>query len=459
MDRSDILLLNALNELRNALVGRDDTLVEAIAMGGGASNLTVRSTGLEFDDSCLDTIGRGLDFIGKAIEEDRRFIRSTGEVLPIEKIKRVSRESVIHLSRHSDLVKEVNGEEIVPDKLFSAERLNDYATYENRFLCTLLGMIKEFLDDKHDLVSRGNTYEAALSLDKKASSGGQKLSVKLELRFESENATSALLNRIEQLRQRADFYLHTPLMAEVKKEDAVRTLTKTNVIRMDKNFSEAAALFEFLLSYRSDVSVKNQTREIELGSEEMRQLFAPILLESFVMRMIGSGGDFTEKSAAVRKELFEESAAKVKAAGGAEKYIALLSARIDELEGDNARLIRTLAEERALSSSDRLEEVERERDELARALEAKRGDEEKLRSAEEKITVLEARINALRNVGDEELNSKEDLDELEREFYALGGLLNDRWQKLKAELKKQHMGELIKIMRGAKEEDNERQGV
>ena len=456
MDRSDIKLLNVLNELRNAVGDKDCLMIDALAMAEGVLNLTVRSTGLEFDDSCLDTIDCGLDFIGKAISEDRRFIRSTGEVVPIEKIKRVSKESVIHLSRHSDLVKEVNGDEIVPDKLYSAERLNDYATYENRFLCTLLGMIKEFLDDKYDLISRGNTYDATLLLDKKASAMGQKLSVKIEMSFESENTSSPLLERIEQLRQRADFYLHTPLMAEAAKEDAVRTLTKTNVIRMDKNFSEAASIYEFLLAYKSDVTSTEQTRDITPSGEAMRQLFVPLLLESFVLRMIGSGGDYTEKCAAVSKEFFEESAAKIKAEGGTEKYIERLTARIDELDRDNARLIRALSDERSISSSAYIEEVERERDMLASALEAKKGDEEKLRAAEEKITVLEARINALRNVGDDELGSKDDLDELEREFFALGRLLFDRWQKIKTELKRQHMGELVKIMKGSKEDDNGR---
>lgn len=481
MDRQDIALLRAINGLQSELSDKDKSLIDAIAIGKGESIMTVRSTGLEFDDGCLDAIDRGLDFVGKAIGEDRRFIRSTGEVLPVEKIKRVSKETIIHLGRHSDLVKEVDGDEIVPDKLYSAERLNDYATYENRFLCTLLCMIKEFLDDKYDLISKGNVSQYNLGLDRQASSQGRKLAVKLELSYESENSSAPALEKIERLRQKTDFYLRTPLMTEAAKEDKVRYLTKTNVLRMDKNFSEAADLFEFLLSYRNAAESKELFRDVQLGDEENRRLILPIILESFAVRLIESGIGAEECAKAERK-LFEEEAAKVKAEirgeGGAEKYIKLLTDRIGELDAENVRISRSLDQAKKLSEQspiERLECVERERDELAFSLEEARENEKKVRLelggkideltqklalTEEKLTLMSARLNALREVAEDELTSPGDLDELEREFFALGNLLSDRWNRIKTELKRQHMGDLIKIIKGTKEAEGDgRKGV
>ena len=52
----------------------------------------------------VDAIEKGLEFIEKAIKEDRQFIRSNGEVVPIEKVKHVSTESVRHLARHTNLI-------------------------------------------------------------------------------------------------------------------------------------------------------------------------------------------------------------------------------------------------------------------------------------------------------------------------------------------------------------------
>lgn len=47
-------------------------------------------------------IEKELPFIEKAIAEERQFIRTDGEIVPIEKIKRISRSSVEHLAKHSE---------------------------------------------------------------------------------------------------------------------------------------------------------------------------------------------------------------------------------------------------------------------------------------------------------------------------------------------------------------------
>ena len=64
----------------------------------------------------VDAIEAGLEFIDKAIKEDRQFIRSNGEVVPIEKVKNVSKDSVSHLARHSNLItRQTDSADIIPD--------------------------------------------------------------------------------------------------------------------------------------------------------------------------------------------------------------------------------------------------------------------------------------------------------------------------------------------------------
>ena len=97
--------------------------------------ITVSRTVCTVEEDWICAIEEGLVHIEKAIAEDRQFIHSNGEVVPIEKVKQVSKESVRHLARHSDLItREPRGDDIIPDKLYTVERLNDYAVYENRFL-------------------------------------------------------------------------------------------------------------------------------------------------------------------------------------------------------------------------------------------------------------------------------------------------------------------------------------
>ena len=68
------------------------------------------------EEDWVDTIEEGLKYVAKAIAEERQFIYSNGETVPIEKVKNVSRESVEHLAKHSSLITRYEeGEDIVPD--------------------------------------------------------------------------------------------------------------------------------------------------------------------------------------------------------------------------------------------------------------------------------------------------------------------------------------------------------
>ena len=88
------------------------------------------------EEDWIKNIEEGLIYVEKAIREERQFIRTQGEVVPIEKVKKVSKTSIEHLSRHSDFITRVpknKNENLIPDKLYIVEKLTDYLVYENRF--------------------------------------------------------------------------------------------------------------------------------------------------------------------------------------------------------------------------------------------------------------------------------------------------------------------------------------
>ena len=46
------------------------------------------------DEDWIKTIEEGLEFVEKAVAEERQFIRTQGEVVEIEKVKKISKDSV-----------------------------------------------------------------------------------------------------------------------------------------------------------------------------------------------------------------------------------------------------------------------------------------------------------------------------------------------------------------------------
>ena len=85
------------------------------------------------EEDWVKEIEKKMEYVTKAVNEERQFIETIGEVVPIEKVKKVSKDSVKHLAKHSNLITKVpeNEDEIIPEKLYMVEKISDYTVYEN----------------------------------------------------------------------------------------------------------------------------------------------------------------------------------------------------------------------------------------------------------------------------------------------------------------------------------------
>ena len=226
------------------------------------------------DEDWVEEIEKGLVFIEKAIKEDRQFILSQGEVVPIEKVKSVSKESVQHLARHSDLISEYEeGEDIIPDKLYTVERLNDYTVYENRFLYMLLCYLRDFVSLRYsNIIEATNKYDAVLTMNKEFMLGKEKVNCSVNLhdvRMDDEylkehNQSKAVIDRIMLILKAVLAFLATPLMEYQAKVPMIKPpITKTNVLKMNNNFKGAVALYDFIISYdKKGYNIENKVTTI-----------------------------------------------------------------------------------------------------------------------------------------------------------------------------------------------------
>ena len=222
--------------------------------------ITVKTATCTIEEDWVLAIEEGLVHIEKAIRMERQFIRSNGEVVPIEKVKHVSKESVEHLAKHSNLITRYNeNEDIVPDKLYTVERLSDYAVYENRFLYMLLCYLRDFVTIRYnEILDLTNKYDATIDFNKKISNGKQTMSYTLSMHdtrrddeyLKANNPAKAIIDRIDLILKTILAYLATPLMEEVSKTPMLKPpITKTNVLKMNNSFKGAMALYEFIVSY------------------------------------------------------------------------------------------------------------------------------------------------------------------------------------------------------------------
>jgi hypothetical protein len=342
--------------------------------------IMIKTAKCTVDNDWVEEIEKGLIFIEKAIKEERQFIYSNGEVLPIERVKHVSKDSVQHLARHSNLItREQDEDNIVPDKLYSAERLNDYAVYENRFLYMLLCYLKDFVMIRYSkILSNVNKYDGRLMINKEIVLPKRTVSYTVDLHdiidddtyLREHNSARDIIDRIDLILKTILAFLATPLMEYASKAPLIKPpITKTNVLRMDHNFKGAVALYDYIISYdKEGFSIEIEETNISpFGDVMADELSEACGLLSFLMYEYGLDiksvlkknyeiEELRRQSEEMQKKNNQLEQLKRKLAKSeipVEEYLLALEKQIKALQNDNMRidpLLSEIAEQKEIQS-------------------------------------------------------------------------------------------------------------
>lgn len=357
------------------------------------------------EEDWIKAIEDGLKFVEQAVAEERQFIRTNGEVVPIEKIRKISKDTVVHLAKHSDMITHIPEDEdatIVPDQLYMVEKLSDFAVYENRFLYMMLCYLKNFIEyrlEKIDNLRR--SYVGDMSIDKKVVA--KKRTLKIEMRVLEERSDNPYpipdgecekrVRRISDCREIINALLNTDLMQQVAKTPMIKPpIVKTNVLKMNNNFKNALALYDFIASYKGDgFSSEQVTLDFAPYSEFLSDEIAEAAnLMSFVAYKAGNKLEETlelnyreeerrRKEEAEQKLIQNLNRLKKRASESGkslEEYMLVLERRNRHLEKDSEELANVrLQLEQLLKEIEGLnsekDELNRRVDELRRTVEQK----------------------------------------------------------------------------------------
>ena len=399
------------------------------------------------DTDWVDAIENGLVFIEKAIKEERQFIRSNGEVIPIEKVKNVSKSSVEHLAKHSNLItREVEGEDLIPDQLYTVEKLNDYAVYENRFLYMLLCYLRDFITLRYNkILELSNTYQGSMTMNKTVKLPKQTLTYSVNLNEERKedrylrknNKSKDIIDRIDLILKAVLAFISCPLMKLVAKAPMLKPpITKTNVLKMNNNFKQAMALYSFVVAYdKAGYSVETKITELNPFREDLADEMAEsVLMASFLTYEYGLGiknalkEEYEEEERKRKDEEYKRRLEKLEAARrrvaasgeGYEEYIIMLEKQIRTLEGKVNEL------------SSVKEELEKTRALLTNETEVSRRLSEELSQAEATIIrIKEESAEEIRRLTEEHENAMAQLKtEYEESIEALNQAHNEEIQQI-----------------------------
>ena len=143
------------------------------------------------DTDWIDMVIEVSPHLTKAFDKWMKQIVTEEEVIKMELIKKISVESIKHLSKHVNLVTDFDEEtgEVLPSYLLNAYKEENFVTYENRFLYSLVKLIDDFIylrteaEEKNSPKYRGKNYQRAYY---EGSTKINKEKIKLKFEYTSE---------------------------------------------------------------------------------------------------------------------------------------------------------------------------------------------------------------------------------------------------------------------------------
>ena len=100
----------------------------------------------DVDFEWLTIIEETVRYLDNILRSPNRFIVNEEEVVQIEKARKITIESIKHLSKHTNFIQEIeeNGD-VKPSKILNINKEESYNTYENRFIYTLVLNTEQFI--------------------------------------------------------------------------------------------------------------------------------------------------------------------------------------------------------------------------------------------------------------------------------------------------------------------------
>ncbi|MCH4201825.1 MAG: DUF2357 domain-containing protein [Bacilli bacterium] len=208
----------------------------------------------------VEKIEEKLPAIEKVVQNPRRFINETHEIVPIENAKRITPTAVRHLGQHSEFIKSVNPDgTVMPEKILNSFTEDELAIYENRFIMTLIRRLQIFIELRYKyIMDHGDTQNSdIIKMSTQVVIGGATYEYTGQLKQVipsddngERSANEDVLVRLKEIRRRVMFLASSPFMIMMNKAVPVKDpIQQTNIIRMNHDYHDSFLLWSYISRY------------------------------------------------------------------------------------------------------------------------------------------------------------------------------------------------------------------
>lgn len=228
-------------------------------------NVTNNIDKIECDVEWLEMMENTIRYIDNILRNPNRFIVNEEDIVKIELARRVTVDSIKHLSKNTNFIQKIedNGD-VKPSKILNINKEESFNTYENRFIYSLIQNMKLYINKKK------NNLETASSLKKHkrleysgtTSLNSEKVTMTLCLEtnlnkvdYHKDINNHDILERIERLEADINNLTSYNVYQDLHKLHialVTSPIKKTNVILKNTNFQYALKLWNYMQDNVSD---------------------------------------------------------------------------------------------------------------------------------------------------------------------------------------------------------------
>lgn len=257
----------------------------------------------------IEVMEETIPYIDNIFRSPNRFIVNEEEVVKIEQAKKVTVESIKHLSKNTNFIQtidKVTGD-VTPSKLLNVRKEESYDTYENRLIYTLVQNMKLFIKRRKESLeleiknTQNNEHSSKddKSIEYNATSNvndenvNVNISLNSSLDYQGGNSNESvqkILEQIEEVERKITSLESSEVYKVIDKLNIslVREpIKKTNVVLKNVNFQYAMKLWSYLRDNFDDKTTSEEEKREYMDNGELKQLMdQTFLLQYLAMKTL-----------------------------------------------------------------------------------------------------------------------------------------------------------------------------
>lgn len=289
-------------------------LFEMVQAGENTLHQTSQVLHKVVDERWLTTIEESLDAINEIIDKPRRFVTTTEEVVPVALAKKITADSVRHLSMNTQFIASDEDGDIQPTRVLNVSTEESYDLYENRFVYHLIQRLVTFIDKRTDVIfwSTGDETRNTLKMESKVDDAYEEIEYKIEMKIknrqsymENDSDNMQVFMRIDRVRRLVMALRNSSFCSMMAGCSMVRSpIQRTNLMMKDPNYRTCYKLWQFLESYDEvGYSIEERDAVLEFDEEYLIQMYTNLITNYTVFKSLLEGDmrDLTELAAEQRE--------------------------------------------------------------------------------------------------------------------------------------------------------------